>query len=261
MHFDLTDQYWHRASAIHQLDPRAKVMATLLFILTASLTPQGSWPAFGALLALILVAAWASRLGPIFAIRRSIIALPFVLAAAALPFTTPGPTAFIVPGVGWKVSVSGLVLFLTVLTRTWLAVQAAILLTATTRFSDLLWGLAAIGVPRALVGTIGSMYRYLFVLADEALRMLRARSARSAAPRGSRKPSLWWQGRVTGSMVGSLFLRALKRSEGVYAAMVSRGYDGQMRTLRPTAMRAMDWFVLASLIILLAAILVHSWAG
>ena len=45
-------------------------------------------------------------------------------------------------------------------------------------------------------------------------------------------------------MAGSLFLRALERSERIYAAMVARGYDGQMLPAREPAMTSQDWRLL-----------------
>jgi cobalt/nickel transport system permease protein len=38
-----------------------------------------------------------------------------------------------------------------------------------------------------------------------------------------------WRARVTGSMVGSLFVRSYERSERIYAAMLARGFDGTLR--------------------------------
>ncbi|HEY42726.1 MAG TPA: cobalt ECF transporter T component CbiQ [Anaerolineae bacterium] len=257
MHYDLTDQYHHRSSPIHHLDPRVKVVVTFLYILALSITPEGTWWIFGFFLALILVAVWLTHLGLVFTIRRSFIVLPFLLAAVAVPFTTPGSILLRVPGLGWTVSEPGVVRFVSILIRSWLAVQAAILLTATTRFPDLLWALGAFRFPKPLVSTISFMYRYLFVLVDEALRMMRARAARSAQVPGRSRPSIRWQGRVAGSMVGSLFLRALARSERVYAAMLARGYDGHMRSLIRFRMTNLDWliFVLAVLFLVTPLIL------
>jgi cobalt/nickel transport system permease protein len=74
------------------------------------------------------------------------------------------------------------------------------------------------------------MYRYLFVLADEAGRLLRARASRSAAIANQRAGSTWlWRGRVAGFMVGSLMLRSFERSERIYHAMAARGYSGELR--------------------------------
>lgn len=249
MHFDLSDHYRSLDSAVHHLDPRVKVVATVVLILGISLTPRGAWLAFTAYLALIIILSGASRLGLGFTLGRSFVALPFMLVAIPLPFTTPGQTLFELPGLGWEASLEGSVMFATVLLRTWLAVQAAIWMTAVTRFPELLWALGALRIPKPLVAVIGFMYRYLFVMADEALRMIRARSARAPRTREGARPSFVWQGRVAGAMVGSLFLRALDRSERIYAAMLSRGYDGHMRTMQRFRMGSLDWVSLFGMLV------------
>ena len=246
MHSDLTDQYRPGDSLVHRLDPRVKAVGALLLILAASLTPSGAWPAFGLLLLILTGVGLVAGLGPAFAMKRAFVALPFALAALPILFTTPGDSLLRLPILHWPVTAPGLERFGSLLLRMWLAVQSGILLTAATPFADLTWALGELHMPRPLVAIVSFMYRYLFVLADEALRLLRARSARSAALPGRRRPPVVWQGRVAGGMVGSLFLRALERSERVYAAMVARGYDGQVRLLRRFSMSSLDWAALAA---------------
>jgi cobalt/nickel transport system permease protein len=106
-----------------------------------------------------------------------------------------------------------------------------------------------------LVSLVGLMYRYLFLAGDEALRMMRARQSRAAALPGARKPPSWWQARVTGRMIGSLFLRAIERSERVYGAMLARGYDGKSRSLIRFRMLARDWAALGGGLLLAAGCL------
>jgi len=253
LHFHLADRYQAGSSWVHRLDPRAKVLMVLAFILGVSLSPAGDWWAFVGYFGLVLGISIASGLGPGYTVRRSFVAAPFVLAALTLPFTVPGPELFKMPLVGWTASLPGTIRFASLVLRTWLAVQAAILLAATTPFPDLLWALTRLRVPAPLVAVIGFMYRYLFVAGDEALRMLRARAARAAArPTTShRRPSVVWHGKVAGNMVGSLFLRSMERSERVYDAMLARGYDGQVRSLIQFRFRAID---AAALITTLAAV-------
>jgi len=229
LHIHLADQYHPGAGWLHRLDPRVKVIICLGFILTASQLPPGSWLSLACLFLIALGAAWSSGLGATFALRRSLIALPFALAALTLPFTTPGERLLEWPALGLAVSRPGLIRAASLLLRAWLAVQAAALLLGTTRFRELLWALEAVRVPALIVSLLGLTYRYIFLLADEALHMLRARRARSAGGRG---PGMRWQARAAGGMVGALFLRALERSQRVHAAMLSRGYDGRARILQ-----------------------------
>lgn len=255
MHYDLTDQYKSRPSFVHYLDPRVKVVIIVLIILTCSLIPNGAWFSFACLLILVLVLSIASQLGATFTIRRSYVVLPFVLVAFPLLFTLPGEIIFELPLLNWTISAQGMERFLTVLIRSWIAIQAAILLTAITPFPDLLWALGALRLPRSLVATIGFMSRYIFVMGDEALRMIRARTSRSVRIKGQGRPSMIWQGRVAGNMVGSLFIRALERSERVHAAMIARGYNGQILILDKHRMQVSDWAVIGGMVIVLSSLL------
>ena len=131
--------------------------------------------------------------------------------------------------------------------KSWLSVQAAIVLAASTPFPELLQAMRAIGAPRLLVAMFGLMWRYLFVLVDEALRLMRARSARSGRLEGSTARtggSIAWRARVTGGMAGNLLVRAFERSERIYAAMLARGYDGETRSLPPALIRSAAWLSL-----------------
>jgi cobalt/nickel transport system permease protein len=261
MHVSLLDVYKPRQTWIHALDPRVKILLTFLLILSTVTLPDGAWISYGLLFTIVLGLAWTSRLGVAFTLRRGIVALPFVLAALPLPFLMPGEILFTLPGLGWTVTDAGLLRFSTILLRTWIAVQAGVLLSATTSIADILWGLSMLKVPRTIVATIGFMVRYLFLLADEALRMMRARNSRSPQLEGARPPGVVWQGRTSGMMVGSLFLRSLERSERVYAAMLARGYDGEMRALDTPNMQILDWqVIIVSTLILIGIFIIGVWS-
>lgn len=241
MHFHALDTYLPGESPVHRLDPRVKLALTVLFILTAALTPDQGWPVFLLLEGWVVAAILVSRVGMGVVQRRSALALPFLLAAVTLLLARPGEPALPLPGTPWAVSMAGLWRFLAVVARSYLSVQAAVLLAATTPFPDLLWGMRALKVPRVLVAVGGFLYRYLFVLADEARRMLQAREARSVVPEGKKGGrTVFWRARVTGAMAGTLFLRAYERSERIWAAMVARGYDGEVRVLSAPTLRAAD---------------------
>lgn len=265
MHIHALDTYLPGDSPVHRLDPRVKLVLTVLFILTAALTPDQAWLIFGVLEGLILVAILASRVGLGVVQKRSALALPFLLAALTVALARPGevgpgqPQGLPLPGTPWAISQAGLWRFLSIVARSYLSVQAAVLLAATTPFPDLLWGMRTLKVPRLLVAVGGFLYRYLFVLADEARRMMQAREARSASADGQRSGrSVVWRARVTGAMAGTLFLRAYERSERIWAAMVARGYDGEVRVLSAPTLRPADWragigWGLALVLLLIAA--------
>jgi len=250
MHVHFLDPYRPRNSPVHRFDPRLKLVLTVIYILTCTLIPTGAWPIYFLLFALILSAEILSELGVTHVLKRSALALPFVLAALPLILTIPGSTIFTLPFGPWQLSPTypGLERFISITVKSWLSVQAAILLAASTPFPDLLVAMRSIGVPRLLVSIFGLMWRYLFVLVDETIRLLRARSARSGQsdrPGTKSGGRLAWRARVTGGMAGNLFLRAFERSDRIYMAMVSRGYDGESRTLPLPSIQPTQWLLLA----------------
>jgi cobalt/nickel transport system permease protein len=98
----------------------------------------------------------------------------------------------------------------------------AVLLGATTSFPDILHGLERLRAPRLLVVIAGFMYRYVFVIADEARRMRAALAARAYRPRHLGQVA------ALGRMVTALFLRSYERGERVYLSMLARGWSGTM---------------------------------
>jgi len=231
------------------------------FILTASLTPVAAWPVYIFLLAVLLVVEILSGLGIGYVLKRALLALPFVLAALPVIFTIKGEVLFEFHIGAWlfTASAEGLSRFVSVALKSWLSVQAAIVLAASTQFPELLQAMRAVGIPRLLVGMFGLTWRYLFVLVDEALRLMRARMARSGqSGEPGRKPggSIAWRAQMAGGMAGNLFLRAFERSDRIYVAMLSRGYDGEVRTLPLPAFSGLNWLTLMAGVFFLGILLI-----
>ena len=227
----ILNRYLEGESFLHTADSRVKLFITLGFIFAITSVPPGAWPAFGAFLLLVWGSVAWSRVGLGLIFRRSLLAVPFILIALPTVFTKPGSAVFELNVlVGHLTATSeGLEFFGSVFLKSWASVTAAALLTATTPPLRLLDALRALKVPAILVAIVMLMYRYLFVLVDEAQRLMRARSARSATVGAQSGGSILWRGKVTGRMAGSLFIRTLDRGERIYLAMLARGYDGSLR--------------------------------
>ncbi len=256
MHIHALDIYRARASFVHRLDARVKFVLAVLFIVCTALTPDGAWPAYVLLAALVLGVAVAAQLEMGFVQRRAAVALPFALAAVTVAFSTPGHSLLTMHVLSWELALTdaGLVRFVSILLKSWLSVQMAVVLTASTPFPDLLRAMRGLGLPKILVAIAGFTYRYIFVIGDEALRLMQARAARSGAPSGRGGGNILWRARVTGGMAGSLFLRSIERSERIYDAMAARGYDGEIRSLRPPILRPGDLITALPFVLALAAI-------
>jgi cobalt/nickel transport system permease protein len=222
-------------SPVHRLDARAKALVTLVFIVTvmsfgryelSALAPFALYPvALGA----------AARIPARDVLRKLLVAAPFAVAVGLLnPVFDRAPVML-----AGRLTVSaGWVSFASILARAALTVSAALVLVACTGMNRLGAGLRHLGVPRLFVVQLLFLYRYLFVVADEALTLRRGMELRLA---GARAPGL---GAYAG-MTGTLLLRSIDRAERIYRAMLARGFDGEVRVLRPTRFGAADWAFLA----------------
>lgn len=258
MHSNAFDRYHHGQSQLHSLDPRIKVILTILFILSNALLPDGAWVAFALAWGVVIFANLMSNLGIGFTFKRSFIALPFALAAITVLFSIPGKPVTSFHFLMWNLTITdaGLLRFISIVVRSWLSVQMAILLVAVTEFPKIIHALAHLRVPAIITVIISFLYRYLFVLTDEVIRMMRARQARSAAAAGIRSGgSVAWRAQIAGHMAGQLFLRSYERSDRIYNAMLSRGYKGELMTIHPHHYHKSD--VMIAMFSILALILIQ----
>jgi cobalt/nickel transport system permease protein len=253
MRHSFLDRYRHGTSLVHRLDPRLKLLATLAFVLVVTTTPPGNWLAFTLLAVLAIGAVLVAEVPLVDGLKRSAVALPFAgMVAISLPFAAGGEVVWSWSFLNWTLTVTneGLVLFAMVVVKAWLSIMASGLLVVSTPFPDLLKAMRSLHVPVVLTATISFMYRYLFVLVDEAMRLQIARAARAAGP----GRAMWWRARVLGGMIGSLFIRSYERSERIFAAMLSRGFSGEVRTLTRLTWQARDTWVGLAWLVALAAI-------
>lgn len=121
-----------------------------------------------------------------------------------------------------------------------------------------------LGMPKILVAIFSLMWRYLSLLIDEAVCLMRARNSRSGISDRNKRTggTLGWRAQVTGKMAGNLMLRSLERSERVYAAMASRGYNGEVMDVETKPLTVKELSILfgtslQSVLILGIAVLLH----
>lgn len=245
---EVLDPYQDEDSLIHRQDPRVKLVITLTMIVAVTALPPGAWISYLFCLASVVLIVGLSRVRPALIMKRSLVAIPFALVAFTLIFTVEGtPLTSVRLGV-WSITATseGTVAFVSILIKAWLSVLVATLLVTTTAFPGVVAAMRSLRVPKVIVSVISFMYRYIFVIADEALRLHRAREARSANPQGESVGSIGWKAKVLGGMIGSLFLRSYERSERIYSAMLSRGFDGELRSLREHKLGARDVLVVGA---------------
>lgn len=202
MRHDFLDRYSRLDSPIHRLSTRTKCVVTLSLIgLSVAFTVQNWW-IFLAIGVVLTATVIASRIPWKFVLARLLMLEPFVLGIATMALLQEG----------------GFGIFLSVVVKSTLCLLTLIVLSNTTPFSDILSLLRKAGIPPLLITVLALTYRYLFVLLDEAERILRARKSRTFVP----KRALSWMS--LSSLIGQMFVRSTERAERIYAAMASRGW-------------------------------------
>ncbi len=229
------DSYSSLESPIHRLDARAKTVLFFTLTVISVSTPAPAYYAFAGYLVILIALVFASRLPLKHVFLRSLIVIPFVaFVAVFIPFLRTDVVAGGYNLGGITVSRSGLLVLWNVVIKSYIGVLSMILLSSTTPFTKLMKGLELLKVPKVFTTIALFMYRYSFVLVDEAMRMKRARDSRNFGGK-------WiWDSKVIAHMIGSLFIRSYERGERVYLAMVARGYDGEVRTLSQARLTLFD---------------------
>jgi cobalt/nickel transport system permease protein len=210
-------------SPLHRLDPRAKLVATLLFIV---MVVSFDKYALSALIPFFIFPVVQISIGGLpvgFLAKKVLLVAPL---AILIGIFNPLMDRNILFQIGSIPVSGGWVSLFSILIRFLLTVTAALILIATTGFNAVCMALARLGVPRPFVVQLLFLYRYIFVLTDEAARMVRAVSLKSFNSGGISFKTFV-------PMMGHLLLRTMDRAQRIHLAMLCRGFDGRIRIIRP----------------------------
>jgi len=224
------DQLSRRDTPIHRIDPRVKVIVTLVYLVCVvsfdryvvlGLLPFVFFP-------VVLAAEANLPLG--FLGKRLLQAAPFAVLVGAF---NPLLDRAVLGQIGSLAITGGWVSYASIIVRFLLTTSAALVLIATTSMNDICMAIQRMGVPDVFANQLLFLYRYIFVLAEEVLRLGRARSLRSFGGKGMGP-------RAYGQILGSLLLRTVARATRVYEAMLSRGFVGTLYTMRTLELTTRD---------------------
>jgi cobalt/nickel transport system permease protein len=219
LHHVLMDRWSQGTSPLHARDARAKILALLVFLIVLATTPANALTVlvtYSALLASgILIAGLP--LGGVLV--RAMVVLPFSLAFGLISWLSGEPLRAL-----------GLV------EKSYLSTVAVLLLAGATPLPLILSGLERLGTPRLLVLVAQYLYRYLFVLSEQAQHMRLAAACREGGHGRRNLPRF----RMATGALAVLFVRSYERAEGIHRAMLARGFLGNFSLLRPLRFRTAD---------------------
>jgi cobalt/nickel transport system permease protein len=193
-----------------------KLLVTLIYLICVATLPVGS---FG------WIAAYGAAPAPLILAARLPAGGVLARAAVVLPFAAAFAVASWISGDAERAA--------TLLLKSYISGVAVLLLMATTQFTDLLRSFERLGAPRILIVVVQFVYRYLFVVSEQAQHMWEA--ARSRAGRFSF--------RGAGGAVAVLFIRSAERAEAIHRAMLARCYTRQIHTLHTPSAHWSHWLL------------------
>jgi cobalt/nickel transport system permease protein len=247
----ISKSFSRRSGLLQSLDPRAKLISILAIVFATSLI--GDLRVLIYVYSLTLLFSYLSKIDVWFFIKRVWLFIPIFAGIIAIPMIFniffPGDplVQLVYLGAGSHLGPFSLpesifitrqgVSAATIFTiRVATCVSAVVLLFLTTPQQILFKSLRTVGVPKLYVLTMEMAYRYIFLLMDMVREMYVAKKARTIKARGMFEEQKWVGGRI-----GYTLIRSLDMSEKVHMAMMSRGYNGDVKIMQEFKMRNRDY--------------------
>ncbi|MEW6108016.1 MAG: cobalt ECF transporter T component CbiQ [Nitrospirota bacterium] len=235
------DALSYKDTFVHRLDPGIKVIATFLFVLTVVSFPKYELSGLLPFFFFPVLFVSSGDIPAKFILKKILLVSPFALFVGIFnPFLDRD---IMYSFYGINIS-AGWISFLSIFIKYVLTISAALLLIATTSFPGVCYGLQKLGLPEIFVSQLLFLYRYIFVLAEETMKIVRARDMRSFGRTGKGLKTFI-------NLISVLFIRTVEKSERIYRAMLSRGFDGKIRSAKKYSISGVDIiFILTTLALL-----------
>ena len=240
-------------SIVHQLDPRIRVVLTSVYAFVVALSYHFSVLILALLLSLVLTVI--SRVSLTAVLKRIIWVNAFILLLwVLLPFTFSGDV--LARAGSFNIYRPGVVLAAQITLKSYAILLAFIALIATMSFATLGHALYRLRVPEKIVHLLMMTYRYVFVIEQEFLRLLRAAKIRGFQP-GTNSNTY----RTYSYVIGMLFVRAAARAERVHQAMLCRGFKGKFYSLQDFHVSSASWIFALLMTAVIFGLALMEWSN
>jgi cobalt/nickel transport system permease protein len=247
----ISEEFAKRNGLLQRLDPRVKLISGLVLIVAVSLSRDARVLFIVYLFTLLL--AYLSRIEVLFFIKRVWVFIPIFAGVIVLPMLfnvfLPGDrlVTLVTLGNGTHlgpillpssiyITRQGTIYVTTFMLRVATCVSLTVLLFLTTQRDLLFKSLRTLHVPKVYILTLNMCYRYIFLLLDLVTGFFKARKSRQIRNLSLREDQRW-----LGSRVGYILIKSLDMSNRVQDAMISRGFDGDVKLLHAYAMHRRDY--------------------
>lgn len=217
------DRYSHVDSPIKRWDPRVKILALGALIISIAIVKTIPVAVLALIIAAVIIGISAL---PLHFISHG---LSFILVFLVpfffiMPFSYPGEAAFKVLGLpfAWE----GLRYASLIFTKALAIVLISFSIFGSSRFDVSMIALQKLRCPKVFVQMLLFTYRYTYVFLEEMQRMHTSMLARGFVARSDTQTL-----RIYGNFVGTLLVRSFERTDRVYKAMLSKGYQGELHSM------------------------------
>ena len=203
------------------INPRAKIVTVFLFLV--SMLTFSVYDLIDTI-PYVIVTIIANLLLEIpfgYIINKTKVLLLFVLSIAIFNPILDRETAFSIYGINISY---GWLSFFTIMLRGYVSITVAIMLILSTGFTPFCKALSKMKVPEILVSQLMFVYRYIIVLLEELSSMMNSIKSRGYGRK--RFPIKLWS-----VFIAQLLIKSYSRAEMINMSMISRGYNGEIKTL------------------------------
>lgn len=228
------DELSHRNIFINNINPLVKLIVSIVYIVITLSFDKYEIIGMLPLIFYPIIIYSQCDIPPIPILKRIIIVLPVVLGLGIFnPILERDP---IILYANITIS-SGWISYLSLIMKSLLTVNAALLLISTTSIDRIAKALSRLHVPNILVMQLLFTYRYIYVLLEEVVSILTAYTLRAPGQGGIHYKS--W-----GPLLGQLLIRSYDRSQRIYYCMALRGFNGKYHKVKDDTLRIFDYVYL-----------------
>jgi cobalt/nickel transport system permease protein len=256
----INDSIAKRDGLLQSFDPRIKLISIFALIFAVAMTHDLRLLVIVYLLTLVF--AYLSKVEILFFLKRVWVFIPIFAGVITIPILfnvfMAGDTLITVAVLGpgahlgpfplpetLTITKQGTLVALTFVLRVATCVSAAVLLFLTTPRDLIFKSLRTLEIPKVYVLTLDMCYRYIFLFIGMVKDFYMAKKSRSIKALPLMEEQKWVGGRV-----GYTLMKSLDMSEKVHGAMISRGFNGDIKILHRYSIHRRDYVALAGMLAL-----------
>jgi len=249
----ISEQAASQPGLLQCFDPRVRVVGVLSLVISVVLSRK--FAVITVVMVLTILLATASRLSVRSLARRVWFVVLGFTGLIALPavFITPGRRIVLLSALHLSISAPGLRSAALLVLRVETAATLTTVLVLCTPWAHILKALRSLRMPAEIVTMLAMTHRYVFLLIETANQMFESRQSRMVGKlTGPDKR------RMTARTAGVLLSKSVELSHEVYLAMLSRGFDGEVRVLTDFRLKVLDYLGLTAFVCFAC---VATWMG